>query len=202
MSRKKIGIIDYGVGNLRSVYYAIERVGGMPELVSTKDALRRHDALVLPGVGAFPHTAQALSSSGLRIPVIERAAEGATLLGICVGMQLLFEESHEFGVTPGLGLLAGSVQRINVEERLPVIGWFRTSELATSRRGYYFLHSFAAKPSDPTDVFQTYQYGDAEITASVVRGNIMGTQYHPERSASDGLAVLASFVEQGTIAPK
>jgi len=203
---KRIGIIDYGVGNIRSVYHAVNAVGGEAHLVSDPGGIADMDALILPGVGAFGHTAAAFAASRLKAPTLDAVDRGVPLLGICVGMQLLFEESHEFGVTPGLGLLGGAVRKIepqhrsNWRPRLPVIGWFRTADLPEHRRGYYFLHSFAAVPTDSSDIHQTYEYEGTTVTASVIRGTVMGTQYHPERSAADGLEVLGRFVVSGSIA--
>ena len=200
-----IGILDYGIGNIRSVYFAVEAAAARPHLITDWQDLGRMDALILPGVGAFGRTATAFERSGLQQPTLDAVADGKPLLGICVGMQLLFEESTEFGSHPGLGLLRGTVDKIPVRKtgrgygRLPVIGWFPTSDLPAGERGYYFLHSFAANPADPGDLYQTYDYEGLQITASVVRGNVMGTQYHPERSATGGLELLARFAATGTI---
>ena len=205
---REIGILDYGIGNIRSVYYAVEATGATPRLIDNWQDLARMPALILPGVGAFGRTATAFAKSGLQKPTLEAVVKGTPLLGICVGMQLLFEQSHEFGEHPGLGLLKGSVVRIPARKtektsgRLPVIGWFRTTDQPAERRGYYFLHSFAAVPADRDDVHQTYDYEGIEVTASVVRGNVMGTQYHPERSATDGLKLLGRFAVKGTIVPE
>lgn len=203
---KNIGILDYGVGNLRSVYFAVDAVEGSPHLVTNHKDIAGKDALILPGVGAFAHTAKAFSDSGLKQPTLDAIDAGIPVLGICVGMQLLFDESLEFGVTRGLGLLRGSVRKIepkpegNGRSRLPVIGWFRTLDLAADRRGYYFLHSFTAQPDDPAIVHKSYIYQNTTLTASVVSGNVMGTQFHPERSAQDGLTLLSTFVSTGSIA--
>lgn len=203
---KNIGILDYGVGNLRSVYFAIDAVDGAPHLVNNHTDMSGMDALILPGVGAFAHTAKAFSDSGLKQSTLDAIDAGIPVLGICVGMQLLFDESQEFGVTRGLGLLRGAVQKIDPNpendgrSRLPVIGWFRTLDLGPDRRGYYFLHSFAAQPDDPSIIHKSYVYQNATVTASVVSGNIMGTQFHPERSAQDGLELLSTFVSTGSIA--
>lgn len=194
-----IGIIDYGIGNLQSVFYAVRSVGGVPHFVNSVDAMLDCDALILPGVGAFPHVEKAFRKSGLRDGVLRRVKENVPILGICVGMQLLYDESYEFGLTRGLGILQGKVKRIEANDLLPVIGWFRTEDLDPSSRGYYFLHSYCVSPENNDDVLQTYSYGGTKIVASVSRGNVMGTQYHPERSGSDGLRILHSFVRYGKL---
>jgi len=203
-----VGILDYGIGNIRSVYYAVKAAGAEPHLITDHTDIGRMHALILPGVGAFGRTAAAFKASDLQKPTLDAVAAGKPLLGICVGMQLLFETSNEFGAQPGLGLLRGTVDKIPARKsatssgRLPVIGWFRTSRLPEGRRGYYFLHSYAATPADPEDLYETYDYEGVQITATVVRGNVMGTQFHPERSAQDGLDLLSRFARTGTVLPE
>ena len=182
-----IVIADYGMGNRRSVEKALAHVGA-PSLVSgDHDAVRAADGIVLPGVGAFPEAMR------------ERAAAGVPLLGICLGMQLLFEASEEHEGARGLGILPGTVTRLHAP-KLPHIGWNRVAlerpSALTAGLGdavaFYHVHSFACRPADPADVVGTGEYG--ERFASVVeRGNVAGVQFHPEKSSREGLALLRNF---------
>ena len=200
-----IAIIDYGVGNLFSLCSSLRRIGAEAIVTADSEVIRRADKLILPGVGAFADAAQKLRQSGLDRLVKDQAAEGKEILGICLGMQLLFEESHEFGVHPGLGLLKGSV--IAMEGTLPAglkiphIGWnalrfCRESKLfryVPEGECVYFVHSFYVDPSAES-VVATAEYG-REVTAAVQQGNIMGCQFHPEKSGEVGLNILRAFCE-------
>lgn len=197
-----VGVIDYGVGNLASVVHAVDAAGGKPVLISNPSELQLFDSLILPGVGAFGSVGDAFRMSGFWNPVLKAAKDGVPLLGICVGMQMLFETSTEFGLHKGLALIPGKVELISREPgvndkdwRLPVIGWFRTDELDEGMRGYYFLHSYAAQPSFKDVIVQTYTYHKVSIVASVQQDNVMGTQFHPERSGEDGIKLLSRFVQ-------
>ena len=197
-----IAIIDYGVGNLRSVEKAFH-AGGVEAVVSSDEGvLRAADKLVLPGVGAFRACMEALTERGFDRLVRERVAAGTPLLGVCVGMQMLFEESEEFGVTRGLGFLRGRVRRFPGGLRVPQVGWNQVgwkgghalSEGISDKTFFYFVHSFFCE-ADETDaaVGQT-EYGI--IYPSVVaRGNVCGVQFHPEKSQAAGLRLLKNFVE-------
>ena len=200
-----IAIVDYGVGNLFSLRCSFAAVGYDAEVTSDPEALRCADKLVLPGVGAFGDAAEKLRRTGLDRAVLEETARGKPLLGICLGMQLLFEKSLEHGEHPGLGLLRGSVrpiaERIGPGLKIPHIGWnalifwAETPLFRYIREGdhVYFVHSFAAEDCDDSLAAVT-EYG-ALLTAAVARDNIFGCQFHPEKSGDTGLAILRAFCE-------
>jgi glutamine amidotransferase len=192
-----IAIVDYGVGNVRSVERALAHVGAQPLLTADADELARADGVVLPGVGAFAAALEKLSAGGLGRRVVELAEKGMPILGVCLGYQLLFEESMEHGRHRGLGLLGGRVVEVKGTGRLPVIGWCRVtwSDESPLWRGiedrsyFYFVHSYT--PESPRDAIATSDHSPA---AAGARRNVMGTQFHPEKSGSDGLLVYANFV--------
>lgn len=197
-----IAIIDYSVGNLPSVQKAFKAVGCETVITSDPAVIARADGVVLPGVGAFGHAMQSLSAHGLAAPVRQYAASGRPLLGICVGLQLLFEVGEEFGETPGLGLLKGRITRLPDEAvKLPQIGWNLVEPVQKEHPIFtglaepyyaYFVHSFAAEHTDPADIAATTDYGRV-FPSVVARGNIVGAQFHPEKSARAGLQMLANF---------
>lgn len=196
-----IAIVDYGMGNRRSVEKAFAHVGARPLLTSDHDAIRDADGVVVPGVGAFPRAMEQLGALGLDELVVERAQAGVPLLGICLGMQLLFERSVEVEPSEGLGLLRGDVRPLDAGDlRVPHIGWNvarfeRASRLNAglpAETAFYHVHSYAAHPADPDDVLATAEYGERFVTA-VARENVFGVQFHPEKSSSAGLRLLASF---------
>lgn len=192
-----IAIVDYGVGNLRSVERALVHVGAEPRLTADPDELERADGMVLPGVGAFAPALEKLSAGGLGKRVVELARAGKPVLGVCLGYQLLFEESMEHGRHEGLGLLAGRVVEVRGTARLPVIGWCRLRQTDESPlwRGiedggyFYFLHSYT--PDSPSNAIASTEHSPA---AAAAMRNVMGTQFHPEKSGPDGLHVYANFV--------
>ncbi len=201
-----IAIIDYGLGNLFSLRSSLRAVGA--ESVVTDDAalIRRADRLILPGVGAFRDAAAKLREKGLDELIREEAASGKLLLGICLGMQLLFDESLEFGRYPGLGLIHGTAAPIPVPDKktykLPQIGWnalHLTREhplFAGINEGdhVYFVHSYHGTDCE-ADTIATTEYGTV-VTAAVARENVWGTQFHPEKSGRVGLEILRAFAEQ------
>lgn len=200
-----IAIVDYGVGNLFSLRSSLAAIGAEAQVTSDPDALRAADKIILPGVGAFEDAAQKLRANGLADLLKELAANGKPLLGICLGMQLLFDKSYEFGEFEGLGLVPGVVRPIAdvipADYKIPHIGWnalkFQKSSPLFShiREGdcVYFVHSFYA--ADCADyVTATAEYG-ADLTAAVARGNVYGCQFHPEKSGTVGLAILKAFSE-------
>ena len=200
-----IAIIDYGVGNLFSLASSLERIGAEAVVTSDPDIIRSADKLILPGVGAFADAAKKLRDSGLDSLVKEQAAGGKEIMGICLGMQMLFEKSYEFGEHQGLGLLSGSVVPmegvIPAELKIPHIGWNAlhirkdSKLLRYVKEGdcVYFVHSYFA--TDCADsLVATAEYG-AELTAAVEQGNVMGCQFHPEKSGQVGLNILRAFCE-------
>jgi imidazole glycerol-phosphate synthase subunit HisH len=200
--RPLIAVVDYGMGNRRSVEKALERVGAQAVITRDNDRLRAADGLVVPGVGAFPRAMQNLGELGLASLVRERAGADTPVLGVCLGMQLLFERSTEREVTEGLGLIEGEVTWLQAGElRVPHIGWNevsfeRRSELTAGlpERGcaFYHVHSLAPRPSRPEDVVGTTEYGERFATI-IARGSIFGVQFHPEKSSVHGLRVLENF---------
>ena len=198
-----VAVVDYGAGNLKSVTKAMKYLGFSCEVVSEPEALGRFDAVILPGVGAFPKCMEALRQRGLDRALIREAGSGKPLLGICLGMQMLLDESTELGLSKGLGLIPGRVERIPTDWKLPHIGWNSlqilhenplTSDLAPGDY-VYFVHSFAARVSDREDLAMTTDYGAAEVAAMVAKGNVFGCQFHPEKSGDVGLSILKRFGE-------
>jgi glutamine amidotransferase len=198
----RVAIIDYGVGNLRSVEKAFAAAGSAAVISDDERVLRKAEALVLPGVGAFGACMSALRARGFDALVCERAARGVPLLGVCVGMQLLFEESEEFGRTDGLGLLKGRVRRFNSDLRVPHVGWNSVEAKrphplfagVENESFFYFVHSYYCEADDPEDVVGETEYGVAYASV-VARGAVCGVQFHPEKSQSAGLRLLRNFAE-------
>jgi imidazole glycerol-phosphate synthase subunit HisH len=197
-----IALVDYGMGNLASVAKALERVGGRVELVHEPADVHRAGAVVLPGVGAFRDAAARLHESGLAEAIVARIAAGAPFLGVCLGMQLLFESSGEGGRWQGLGVLGGTVERLQTRLKVPHIGW-NSLEWRAAGAGMaaglpvpafvYFVHSYAAVPSDPAVIAAVTRYGD-EVVAAVARENVWAVQFHPEKSSHVGLRLLANWL--------
>ena len=199
-----IAIVDYGVGNLFSLQSSLRALGESPVVTRDPDALLKADQILLPGVGAFGDAARKLKDSGVQQVVLEKAKKGTPLLGICLGMQLLFEKSQEYGTHEGLGLVPGVVTamegRIPESLKIPHMGWnqlafpaerspiFRDLQEGDS---VYFVHSFSAVDCDPY-VSAWTEYG-APITAAVQRDNVFGCQFHPEKSGPVGLKILNAF---------
>ena len=199
-----VGIIDYGVGNLFSLKSSFAYLGIDTQIVNDEKSIAKCDRIILPGVGAFGDAAKALRDTCLDKTVISLAGEGIPLMGICLGMQLLFEEGLEFGVHKGLGLIPGKVVPIKPivkDNKIPHIGW-NALEISSKSGIYkytdngefvYFVHSFHAECPDKYITAKT-EYGSF-LTASVQNGNVMGAQYHPEKSGEAGLMILKSFSE-------
>lgn len=201
-----IAIIDYGVGNLFSLESSFGFIGQEATVTSNRDVIARADRLILPGVGAFEDAARKLRESGLDRVVVEEARGGKPLLGICLGMQMLFEKSFEYGEHQGLGLIQGSVKAIRDVIpngwKVPHIGW---NALSFGKEKHplfrylkegdyvYFVHSFYGADCEAS-VIATTEYG-ATLTAAVADGNVMGTQFHPEKSGEVGLSILKAFCE-------
>ncbi|WP_209121419.1 imidazole glycerol phosphate synthase subunit HisH [Alkalihalobacillus sp. BA299] len=202
-----IGVIDYGMGNLHSVSKALERLNKDYFVSEKVEDLQKADGLILPGVGSFRDAMEILQNDGLAQFVIDWAKAGKPLLGICLGMQLLFEESEENGETKGLNLLPGAVRRFpgvtaqGEAYKVPHMGWnqleFHQPEHALLKdveNGHvYFVHSYVVRTEDDTVVIASSDY-DGKVPAVVGKGNIMGTQFHPEKSSSIGMSILANYV--------
>lgn len=212
----RVAIIDYGLGNLFSVQQACLAVGLNAVITRDGAALAKCDALILPGVGAFSDAMTTLNRLDLVQPIRDAAAAGKPLVGICLGIQLLMSESHEFGWHQGLGLIPGKVVPLPSPReggrllKVPQAGWNRIRPLGggpewwagTPLEGLadgeymYFVHSFIAVPEDPSVVLSTTRYGDAEFCSSLAFGNIFACQFHPERSGRRGLTIYANLREQ------
>jgi glutamine amidotransferase len=196
----RVGIIDYGVGNLRSVEKAFAAVGCDAVVSADENVLQTVERLVLPGVGAFGACMRALTERGFDRLVTERVAHGTPLLGVCVGMQMLFEESEEFGRTLGLGLLPGRVIRFSDDLVVPQVGWNQIRQRLAhplfdgiaDGAFFYFVHSYYCEPADSNVVLGETDYGVAYASV-VAHENISGVQFHPEKSQAAGLRLLANF---------
>ncbi|MGI8580103.1 MAG: imidazole glycerol phosphate synthase subunit HisH [Solirubrobacteraceae bacterium] len=201
MSGGVIALVDYGMGNRRSVEKALEHVGAAVKVTRDPGAIRDAAGILLPGVGAFPRAMVNLRELGLDGVLIERARAGVPLLGICLGMQLLFERSSELGGADGLGLLPGYADGLQTGgRRLPHIGWnvvsWRRGSALTAglpdETAFYHVHSFAARPADARDELGSAEYGES-FASAVERDNVFGVQFHPEKSSRHGLRLLANF---------
>ena len=204
-----IAIVDYGVGNLFSLKSSLERIGADAVVTGDAEQLRRADKIILPGVGAFRDAIAKLRANGLDRVVISEARAGKPLLGICLGMQMLFDRSTEYGEHTGLGLIPGSVEALKpdlpADLKVPHIGWNALKKigghplLKNVQDGdcVYFVHSYYAKNCAESTI-ATAEYG-VDVTAAVARENVMGTQFHPEKSGNVGLGILRAFCEtEGT----
>jgi len=204
-----IAIIDYGVGNLFSLKGSLEHIGAKTIVTNKKEDITAADRIILPGVGAFEDAIAKLKATGLVDTIIEETSKGKPLLGICLGMQLLFEESHEYGVHKGLGLIKGTIASIDEDMKqqgveglkVPHIGWnaieFDSEEplfkYISNGDCVYYVHSFYGKDCE-ADTIATSEYG-IKITGAVKNGSVYGTQFHPEKSGETGLNILRAFVE-------
>jgi glutamine amidotransferase len=198
----RIAVLDYGMGNIRSAEKALLRLGARAQITSDIERARGADGLVLPGDGAFPKAVAGIRALGLDRVVADCAARGVPTLGICIGMQVLFEGSEELGGAEGLGVLAGRVRALEAPGlKLPHIGWApvewrRASPLCAGlgpSTTLFHVHSFAPDPADPEDVVGVAEHG-RPFCSAVERGAVWGVQFHPEKSSVDGLALLANFV--------
>jgi glutamine amidotransferase len=207
---KRVAIIDYQLGNLFSVQHACKAVGLAGELTSDPTDLAHADGLILPGVGAFADAMQNLHSLGLYEPILEFVRSGKPFMGVCLGMQLLFDESEEFGISPGLGLIPGRIRKFAADgaafpEKVPQIGWNRiapplpgaweTSPLKGMAEGafMYFVHSYYADPADEAHVLAWTTYGPQRFCSAVQKDNIFATQFHPEKSAAQGVRIYKTW---------
>ena len=196
----RIAILDYGVGNLRSVEKALEYVGAVATITSDATEVRAADGLILPGVGAFPKAMERIRERGLDELIAERREAGAPILGICLGLQLLFDSTTELGGAAGLSLLSGEVAELDAPGlKVPHIGWApvrwekesRLTDGIESETPFYLVHSFAPRPAGE-DLLGTAAYG-ARFACAAERDNVFGVQFHPEKSSAAGLRLLANF---------
>jgi imidazole glycerol-phosphate synthase subunit HisH len=196
----RIAILDYGVGNLRSVEKALEHVGVAATITADPAEVQAADGLILPGVGAFPKAMERIRERGLDELIAERRDAGTPILGICLGLQLLFDSTTELGGAAGLGLLPGEVAELDAPGlKIPHIGWSpvrwekesRLSEGIASDTPFYLVHSFAPRPA-ATDVLGSAAYG-ARFACAAERDNVFGVQFHPEKSSAAGLRLLSNF---------
>lgn len=208
---KKISILDYGIGNVRSIKNALDTMNVEAVLTDSRAQIMDSAGLVLPGVGAFTAGMGELNERGLCEQLRDFVQSGRPLIAICLGMQMLFEESEEFGVTTGLGLIPGKVVRMPIgesSEKLPHIGWNRAIEPRSGRWNgtvmnstedgaeFYFVHSYCGQPADPSTILSETEYGEIRFCSAVQYENIYGFQYHPEKSGPTGLKILEEFSKQ------
>lgn len=200
-----IAVVDYDMGNLHSACKGLEKAGATPHITNSPVAIDQADAIVLPGVGAFDPAVQHLRSRQLEAPIKRAIASGKPFLGICLGLQILFDSSAE-GQEPGLGIIPGTVQRFTHEPTItiPHMGWnqldFRQPDLSLwqqlpAKPWVYFVHSYYVAPIDLTVQAATITHGSQTITAAIARDNLMAVQFHPEKSSTAGLQILANFVK-------
>jgi glutamine amidotransferase len=200
-----VTIIDYGSGNLRSVQKALERVGVEARITDDPNIVAESDRIVLPGVGAFGDAIRALRDRGLVEPILAHVRADRPFLGICMGLQLLFESGSEGGHHEGLGILSGEVTRFELPRgmKIPHMGWNQVSwrtgsaEQTVGREGdhFYFVHSYVARPRDEAVIAATSDYG-GPFCAAVARGRLFATQFHPEKSQAAGIDLLRSFMRR------
>ena len=197
----KICIVDYGMGNIKSVSNAIESLGKHSDLISDASKIKDYDIIILPGVGAFKRAMEILIDKKLDIAIIKAANDGKRIIGFCLGMQLLFSSSKEFGYSKGLNLISGEVLPFYniIRLRIPHMGWNETSttnNLFKNFEGnYYFVHSFYCKPADENQILFKTSYG-VNFCSAVLKDNIFGFQFHPEKSQKNGLQLLKYVLEK------
>ena len=204
----RLVIIDYDIGNVRSILNAFEKVDISPILSRDKDEILNADGVILPGVGAFSHAMKNLHNYTLVDTLKEYALLNKPLLGICLGMQILFDESEEFEITKGLGIISGKVVKLTTNKKkvkLPHISWNEIEAHKSKwdntildnigqKSDMYFIHSYMAVPSDTNNILSTTNYFDHHFCSSVKKGNIYGSQFHPEKSAKEGLKIIKNFI--------
>lgn len=198
-----IGVIDYGMGNLFSTQKAIEKTGFKCEIISNPQSISKFDCIVLPGVGGFPMAMENLKNSKFDSEIIDFVDNGKKLVGICLGMQLLVESSQENHFTKGFGFIPGSCEKLPVENKLPRINWcdveIRTNKptnlLQFNNRSFYFVHSYYVNCEEDLDIVATSTYGNFTYPVIIRRNNVIGIQFHPEKSSQVGLDLYAEILK-------
>ena len=201
-----IAVVDYDMGNLHSACKGLEKAGAIPKITDSAKEIERADAVVLPGVGSFDPAVQHLRSRNLENPIKEAIASGKPFLGICLGLQILFESSEE-GKEPGLGIIPGIVRRFRSEPdiTIPHMGWNQLEltqpnaplwQKLPPQAWVYFVHSYYVDPMDPNVIAATVTHGRQTVTAAIARNHLMAVQFHPEKSSNAGLQILSNFVSQ------
>ena len=197
----RIGIVNYEMGNIKSLFNALNYIGHKPKLVSTKDEVELCDTIILPGVGAFQRAINQLRCKNLIQPIKKHVQSNKKIIGICLGMQLFFENSLEFGNTKGFGFIKGKVMPFNeiINLKIPHVGWNKVSTNNQSfkefENSYYFIHSFYCEPENNEDVLFKSSYG-INFCSGVRKKNIIGVQFHPEKSNKSGLSLLKKFLNE------
>lgn len=212
MPNKYVAIVDYGSGNLGSIQSALRKIEQDSIITNDKSKIKNASQLILPGVGAFPVAMSRLDKLNLIEPIVKFAESGKTLLGICLGMQLLMESSSEFTETKGLNLIAGTVVRLNnsqnfkIKRRIPNIGWYQVERKRnriengfvvdlTKDDYFYFVHSYVCNLLESDEIAGLTQFGDSFFCSMLSKANILGIQFHPEKSGESGLRILKKFTE-------
>jgi glutamine amidotransferase len=206
---KKLLIVNYGIGNILSVKRAFEHCGADVIVSSSKDDIKKADRIVVPGVGAFSNCISALENSDLKESVLEFAASGKPYLGICVGMQMMLDESEEFGTHAGLGIIKGNVTKIEeksngeIKHKVPFVGWKSLENMSDMplfkgilpEDKFYFVHSYKSNTANQDNLLASYRYDNLNVAAVIGENNIYGAQFHPEKSGGAGLRVIKNFLD-------
>ena len=208
--KKKVTIIDYGAGNILSVFRAFEACSVTTEVTTDVNKIKNSSYLVLPGDGSFKFAARSLKKMGMFNSIGNHYKKGKPLMGICLGMQMLMSKSEEFGYSSGLSIIKGEVIKIKKQKethlKIPVIGWnniiinkssknkFNFNINSSGKKNFYFVHSYKAVPQNNGELIGFYNYGNEKITAIVGKENVIGTQFHPEKSGKDGINLLKNFL--------
>ena len=199
---KKVAIIDYGVGNLLSLERSLDYAKINSKVTNNKKIIEKSSHLILPGVGAFSSAMKILRDTKMDKVIRDFAKEGKPLLGICLGMQLLFEKSHEFGFWDGLGIIPGTVKKINVKkENIPFVGWYKLQVMKKKnnllekfdKKYLYHVHSYECIPKNKKNIIGNYRVNNNLIACAVKKNNVFGFQFHPEKSSYDGIEILKKF---------
>lgn len=198
-----IGIINYRAGNLQNIKNAFDFLGQPAEILNSPEEMEKADRFIVPGVGAYGHAMRKFHEFHFVDPIQKKATEGYPILGICLGMQVLFSKGYEDGEHEGLDLIPGEVSRLETSEKVPQMGWNTvqfTQDTAITKgvdsgQWYYFVHSFACRPSNPDHIAGLTEYGEEKFCSFAKNGNIWGMQFHPEKSQDIGLQILSNFCQ-------